>query len=94
MRRAAVHHAPVDPEDDRVRQVDSLDEPSVVHHPPNRWSLGLAVEPVDGVDLVDRRQLDLFHREWLAELDQAVDVPSVETVLSRPGVMLLSPLDA
>ncbi len=45
-----------------MRQVHFLDQPNVVHHLPNCWSLELVVEPVDGVDLVDRWAFAAFLR--------------------------------
>src|SRR5918995_4611065 len=88
----AVHYTTVEPENDRVRQVHCFDHPSVVHDPPNRCTLELVVEPVDGVDLVDRCQLNVLDRQRATELDQPVDVPGIQALLSGPEVILLSHL--
>ena len=75
-----------------MRQVHFLDQPKVIHHPPNCWSLELVVEPIDGVDLVDRCQVHVSDRKCGTQLDQSVDVPCVKAVLAGPEVILLSHL--
>jgi hypothetical protein len=73
-----------------LRQVHVLDQSSVIDHPPDRWSLELVIEPVDGVDLVDGRQVHVFDREIPTQFDQPIDVPGVDAMLPGPEVILLS----
>jgi hypothetical protein len=87
-----VHHTTVEPEDDRMRQIHFLNQPNVIHHPPNCWPLKLIIEPIDGVDLLDRCQLHFSDRKCTTQLDQSVDVPRVEAVFAGPEVILLSHL--
>jgi hypothetical protein len=57
-------------------------------------SVEISVEPVDGVDLGDRVDRDIFYRDAFGQLDEAVDVPRVDAVSvgGLPKVVLLSHL--
>ena len=48
----AIHHPSVSPQDDRVRQINSLDQADMFDHAADGGRLGV-VEPVDGVHFLD-----------------------------------------
>ena len=58
-----VHDPTVTGEDDRMRQVNLLNELDMVDDSSHRGRIGRWVEPVNGVDLIDRRQVYLLDRE-------------------------------
>lgn len=86
----AIHHPPVRAEDDWVREVDLFDQPEVIYDATHGRDLLLAIEPVDGVDLGDVIDRHVRDREIAAELNQPVDIPSIESTLARPEVVLLA----
>ena len=51
---------------------------------------GAVVEPVDGVHLPYGLKRNLMNWQILAQVDKAVDIPSIKTKLTWPEVILLS----
>jgi len=86
----SVHHSTVDAEDDRIRRINILDKPNVLHHLADGGHLGAAIEPIVSVHIFDGLQRNLSDLEVSAQADQSVDVPSVEPIFSWPEVVLLS----
>jgi len=83
-----VHHPTVGAQDDGIRRIDLLDQPDVLDHLADR-GLFRFVEPVRGVHLRDGRHRHLLDFERRAQVDQAIDVPGVEALVTRPEVVLL-----
>ncbi len=57
----AVHHTPVRTQDDRIREIDFLNQPNVVDDPPDRWRRSER-EPEVRVDVSDGIKRDLSDR--------------------------------
>jgi hypothetical protein len=84
----AVHHASIRPEDDRIRRIDCQYQSNVIDDVTDRWPIRPVEEPVLGVDLGYCVEADLDDREVSTQLDQTMDVPSVETRLAHLEVVL------
>lgn len=66
----------------------SLDQPDVLEHLAD-GRLFRSVEPVHGVDLPDFRHRELLRSERSTHRNQSIDIPRIETVRTRPEVVLL-----
>lgn len=85
----AVHHLAFSTEDHWKSQIRLIHQLHVPDQDPNGVRRTICPKPVDGVEFPDRCERDLFYWKTSRELDQVVDVPGVETVLTRPEVVLL-----
>jgi hypothetical protein len=84
----AVHESPVGVDDDREGQVDGIDKAGVFGDGPDR-GLGFVRVPPVLVELGDLVQWEVFRRLIAREVDEALDIPSVESTRARPEVELL-----
>jgi Helix-hairpin-helix motif len=86
----AIHDSPIGTEDDWVRGVDLLDEAHVLDHLANGGNLHASVEPVVRVNVTQGIERYFSDRESRTQTDQLVNVPSVQTHVTRPEVVLLA----
>ncbi len=73
-----------------MRRVRTLDQLHVFDHPADGRTLGAVAEPVDGVHFRYGLERDLANRQVLAQLNQTIDIPGIESSLARPQVILLA----
>ncbi len=84
-----IHDPAVGAEDDRVLRIDILNQVDVIDDRSNGRTTESVVEPVDGVDLLDRVETDIHDRQLGRQLDKPVNVPSIKPISTRPEVVLL-----
>ncbi len=86
----SVHDPAIDAKDDWVQGVDLLNEAHVLDHLPNGRHLHASVEPVVRIHVMKGIERDFSDREFRTETDQFVDVPSIQALVARPEVVLLT----
>ncbi len=86
----SIHHSTIGAEDDRIGKVNFLDEPNVLYHLTDGGDFGASIEPIVSVYIGDGLERNFPDWKIGAQADESVDVPSVEPILSRPEVVLLS----
>lgn len=87
----AVHHSAVGTEDHRIAEIDLPDQPRMIDNGAHGCLMYL-VEPIDRVEFVDRRRINLGDGQFTRQLDQTIHVPRIESFATRPEVVLLSHL--
>ncbi len=83
----AIHHAAVGSENDRIRHVGLIDQAGVLNHRADRRSVSV-IEPVHGIDLVDRAQLDNLSWQRPGQLDESVHVPGLQVGPGFGGLVI------
>ena len=85
-----VHDPTVGAEDDRVLRINLLNQVDVIDDGSNGRAMESVVEPVDGVDLLDRVEGDIHDWQLSRQLDEPVNVPGIEPISTWPEVVLMS----